>query len=71
MSENALVIIKILRDCEGKRERLLHPEEGCSCSTMEQTWFYKDEEIDPNSFSPRVDISGLKFNEDYTITEYP
>jgi len=38
---------------------------------METTWFYKDEEFDPNSFYPKVDISGLKFNEDYIITQYP
>ena len=63
--------IKILKDCEGKRERLLHPEEGCSCSTMDPTWFYKDEEFDPTSFYPKVDISGLVFNVDYIITEFP
>ncbi len=38
---------------------------------MEDTFFSEGEEIEVNGFGGKVDISSLKFGEDYTIIEYP
>ena len=63
--------IKFLKECTAPAERLLHPGEGCSCSTMDPTWFAEGEELEDYELHGQVDISGLKYNVDYIITEYP
>ena len=37
----------------------------------ELTTFEKDEEIDPNPWDGRVDLTSLTFGVDYIITQYP
>ena len=64
--------IVLLRDCEMPTERLLHPGEGCSCSAMDVQQHYKDEVIEGWEIDARhMDISKLKYREDYDITAYP
>jgi hypothetical protein len=64
------VKIKFLKDCGAPAEQLLHPGEGCSCSTMETTWFYEGEELEEYQMQ-KVDLRGLKYRVDYDIIEYP
>jgi len=64
--------IQLLKDCTIPTEELLHPGEGCSCSTKvpafhPQGTVFEDYEITMN----RIDISELKYRVDYDIIEYP
>jgi hypothetical protein len=38
---------------------------------MDPTWFAEGEELEDYELHGQVDISGLKYNVDYIITEYP
>jgi hypothetical protein len=38
---------------------------------MEPASFFKDDEDDPEKWDSRIDLTSLKFGEDYTIIEYP
>lgn len=62
--------IKFLKECEAPSEQLLHPDEGCSCSQKVTFRFWPGEELDDYQLL-KIDISKLKYNEDYAITEYP
>jgi hypothetical protein len=64
------VTIKILRECEMPAERLLHPENGCSCSVMEPRWFYEGEILEDYQLHS-VDLSKLTYRVDYDIIAYP
>jgi hypothetical protein len=66
--------IKFLRDCTAPQERTRFCCEMCGHIPMgmEPTPFYKDEEADPEfPWNSRIDLTSLKFGEDYTIIEYP
>jgi len=68
------VKIKFLRNCQAPQARTRFCCEMCGHipAGMEMTDFWKDEEADPEfPWDNRIDLSGLKFNEDYIITEYP
>lgn len=50
--------------------------ERCSCcgperQPAEMTFFNKGEEADPEAYNGEIDLSGLKYREDYDIIEYP
>lgn len=62
--------IKILRDCTAKMDQPLHPGNGCDCSAMNDWPCYAGEEYEQYQLN-KMDLSGLKFKEDYEITEYP
>ena len=48
----------------------------CECcgperQPAESTLFPEGEEVDPNDYNAEIDLSGLVYKEDYSITEYP
>ena len=65
--------IKILRECEAPCFRRIHFGEGCDCGVMEPRRLEAGEEFEEHEMSRSfgLDISGLKFGEDYEITEFP
>ena len=65
--------IRFLKDCEAPKE---HYKTFCECCGPEKVadepaFFQKGEEIDPNGFREEVNLSGLKYKEDFEILEYP
>lgn len=62
--------IRILKDCDAPKEKLLHPGEGCDCSVKVPTPLFEGEEFDQCEID-KMDLSGLKYKEHYEITEYP
>jgi len=66
--------IKFLRDCEAPQAGSRFCCESCGHvpTAPEMTPFYKDEEADPEfPWDRRIDLTSLKFGEDYTIIAYP
>ena len=65
--------IKFLKDCEAPQEAYVTHCECCGPERIKDqpTFFQKGEEIDPTNFREEVDLSGLKYKEDYEIIEYP
>lgn len=67
------VIIKILRECQAPCFRQIHYGEGCDCGVMEPRTLEVGEEFEEYQISPfrGLDISGLKYREDFDIIAYP
>jgi hypothetical protein len=67
------VKIKILRECNAPCFRQIHFGEGCNCGVMEPRTLEVGEEFEEYQLSPSygLDISSLKYREDYDIIEYP
>jgi hypothetical protein len=68
------MMIRFLKDCKAIQNRSRYCCEICGHvpDAPVMTHFDKDEEVDPDeSWENRVDISPLKFGEDYTIIVYP
>ena len=65
--------IKFLKTVEAPQEvyRLRCEECGLEFDDWYDTPFFKDEELDPEEFYHKVDLSGLIYNEDYSIIQYP
>lgn len=65
--------IKFLRDCEAPQKQTRFCCEMCGHvpSGTEMTPFSKDEEAEPDSWDHGIDLTSLKFGEDYTIIAYP
>ena len=65
--------IKILRECQAPCFQRIHPDEGCDCGVMEPRTLEVGEEFEEYQLSSSfgLDISGLKYREDYDIIEYP
>jgi len=68
------MVVRFLRNVFKVRHRVvIRCGDGC-CSWPE--WeasgsYLAGEEIDPNEFWNEVDLSSLKYKEDYEIVEYP
>lgn len=65
--------IRFLRNCQAPQ---VYEREFCECcgperQPPEMTDFYKDDEVDPNEYNREIDLTGLKYREDYDIIEYP
>lgn len=65
--------IVFLKDCQAPQVFMI---ERCSCcgperQPAEMTFFNKGEEADPEAYNGEIDLSGLKYREDYDIIEYP
>ena len=67
------VTIKILRECQAPCFRRLDYGYGCECGVMEPRTLEVGEEFEEYQLSPSrgLDISGLKYREDYDIIAYP
>ena len=65
--------IKFLRDCTAPQMQTRFCCDMCGHvpTGMEPASFFKDDEDDPELWNSRIDLTSLKFGEDYTIIEYP
>ena len=65
--------IKFLTECEAPQERTRQCGDGC-CTLNDgfhPTRFYPGDEKDPELWWHKIDLSGLTYQKDYIITEYP
>lgn len=65
--------IKFLKNVEAPQA---YEKTFCECCgpercSPEKTFFYEGQEEDPNVYNHEIDLSGLIYNVDYSITEYP
>lgn len=65
--------IKFLKNCEAPQ---VFTRTFCECcgperQPAEKTFFYAGQEEDPEEYNAEIDLSGLKYREDYDIIEYP
>lgn len=62
--------IKFIKNCQARQVILVT---RCSCCGPERDWddvdFFVGEEVDTDVEMPNIDISKLKYNEDYIITQ--
>jgi len=70
---NDIVIIRFLRNCETNQN---YTQTHCECCGPEpmgprKEFFYKGQEENPDILWKEIDISTLKYKEDYEIIEYP
>jgi hypothetical protein len=64
--------IKFLRSCTAPQRFYITRCECCGPEPQtEPTFFYEGQEEDPNEVHREIDLSSLKYKEDYVITEYP
>lgn len=70
---NNIVKIKILKECEAPKMRTRYCCDICVIvpTRMQLTWLYEGEEFDPELWSEKIDLRGLKYRVDYDIIEYP
>jgi len=60
--------IRFLKVCEAPQEYM--PVHGIMVQ-WEPAWFESGEEADPNEYNRKIDLTNLKYKEDYEIVEYP
>jgi hypothetical protein len=64
--------IRFLKNCEAPQQYMKRCGDGCcSWPEWETGYFSVGEEIDPENPFGRVDLSSLKYREDFEILEYP
>ena len=64
--------IRFLKDCKAPQQYTHHCSDGCcSWEVWEGAYFVPGEEADPEEYRHKIDLSGLKYKEDFEILEYP
>lgn len=64
--------IRFLRVVEAPQEHTEYCGDGCcSWPAYSPTWFEEGEEADPEEYGRKIKLDGLKYKEDFEITEYP